>query len=97
MEAFEAAALKIPGMRLRMHRFGGVEFVIAGRELGHLHGNGLLDVRVGHESARELIRTGRVEPHHVLGESAWISFWVQSIEDVPGAMDLLRNWPVVRS
>jgi hypothetical protein len=90
-EAIEAAALQQPGMELRMHRFGGVEFTVAGRELGHLHGNGLLDVRVGCKSARALVHAGQAEPHHVLGESAWISFWVQSTEDVPNAVDLLKT------
>src|SRR6266496_2426559 len=90
MEALEAAALQLPGMELRVHRFGGVEFTIAGRELGHLHGNGLLDVRVDCDSARALVNAGRAEPHHVLGQSAWISFWVQSMEDVQSGVDLLK-------
>jgi hypothetical protein len=90
MEALEAAVLEFPGMELRIHRFGGVEFAIAGRELGHMHGNGLLDVHVGWKSAHNLIHTRRAEPHHVLGESAWVSFWIQSVEDVPEAVELLR-------
>lgn len=91
MEAVEDAALKLRGIQLRVHRFGGVEFTVSGRELGHLHGNGLLDVRVGgREAARTLIAARRAEPHHILGESAWISFWVKSIEDVAKAMELLE-------
>jgi hypothetical protein len=90
MEAIEAAALQLPGMTLRIHRFGGVEFANTGHELGHLHGNGLLDVRVGCENARALVDARRAVPHHVLGQSAWVSFWVISMEDVPRAMDLLR-------
>jgi len=89
MEALEAAALRLPGMELRVHHFGGVGFTVAGRGLGHLHGNGLLDVRTGCELARALVNAGRAEPHHVLGQSAWVSFWVQSIEDVPSAVELL--------
>lgn len=89
MEAVEAGALQIPGVRPGVHGLGGIEFIHSGRELGHLHGNGLLDVRVGREQARALVREGRAEPHHVFGESAWVSFWMRTVEDVPQAMDLL--------
>ena len=38
MELLEAEALRLPGVRLKVHRFGGIEFVEkAGHELGHLH------------------------------------------------------------
>lgn len=96
MEALEAAVLRLPGLQLRVHRFGGVEFALAGRELGHLHGNGLLDVHVGCASARVLIGERRAEPHHLFGESAWISFWLCSHEDVPFALDLLGTWAIER-
>jgi hypothetical protein len=97
MEAIEATALQLPSVTSRVHRFGGVEFSKSGRELGHLHGNGLLDVRVGCENARALLHARRAEPHHVLGHSAWVSFWVKSLNDVSNAMDLLRLAARVRS
>jgi len=87
----------LPGVTLRVHRFGGVEFSISGRELGHLHGNGLLDVHLGCESARAFLHTRRAEPHHVLGNSAWVSFWVESLDEVPNAVDLLKLAARVRS
>lgn len=90
IEAVEAAALQIPGVRRGVHRLGGIEFILVNRELGHLHGNGLLDVRVGAEQARILVRENRAEPHHLFGESAWISFQMLAVEDVPRAMDLLQ-------
>ena len=77
-------------MTLGVHRLGGVEFLEAGRELGHLHGNGLLDVRVGGKSAHSLVKEGKAELHHVLGESAWVSFWVKSGADVAMAIELLK-------
>jgi hypothetical protein len=90
MEAIEAGALRLPGVALHVHRFGGVEFGVSGRELGHLHGNGLLDVRVGRKCAETLVGEGRAQPHHVLGESTWISFWVRSMEDVTEALEFLK-------
>jgi hypothetical protein len=43
------------------------------------------------EQARMLVSEGRAEPHHVFGESAWVSFWIRTTEDVPQAMDLLQR------
>ena len=91
MEAVKAAALEIPGLSLSIHRFGGVGFSLGGRELGHLHGNGLLDLHTGRELARELISAGRAKPHHLFGESGWVSFWVRSAADVPAAIEMLRS------
>ena len=90
MEAIEAAVLQFPGVRLRVHRLGGVEFSAGDREIGHLHGNGLLDVHLGREQAGRFVRDGIAEWHHVFGESAWISRWVRSEADVPQALALLR-------
>ena len=90
MEEIEAAALRLPGVRLRVHRLGGVEFFTGDRELGHLHGNGLLDVFAGRELAAALVNDGRAEWHHVFGPSAWVSCWVRGREDIAGATELLR-------
>ncbi len=90
MERLESAALRLAGVRLKVHRFGGIEFVEKeGRELGHLHGHGLLDVAVGMQAARLLIATGQVRPHHVFPRSRWVSFQIESAADVPFALDLL--------
>jgi len=90
MDTFEAEALRLPGVRLGVHRFGGTEFVEKqGRELGHLHGHGLLDVSVGRQAASALLADGRVRPHHVFPRSNWISFQIESQADVPFALELL--------
>lgn len=61
----------------------------AGLELGHFHGNGLLDVPVGNEVAASLLASGRVRPHRVFPRSKWVSFQIQSEADVPFALELL--------
>jgi hypothetical protein len=92
MEKLEAEALCRPGVRLKTHRFGGIEFVDeTGRELGHLHGNGLLDVPVGNEAAASLLARGRVRPHHVFPRSKWVSFQIESEADVPFALELINT------
>jgi hypothetical protein len=91
MEALEAQALHLPGIRLRVHRFGGIGFARDNRELGHIHGNGLLDAWVGRGRREALIAAGRVRRHHVLPRSGWISFQLESVDDVPFALDLLSG------
>ena len=89
MQEIEKRALALPGVRLRVHRLGGTAFARGPRELGHLHGNGLLDLFVGREQRDTLIATSRAQPHHVFSDSGWISFWVRSEADVPAALALL--------
>ena len=89
MSALEARVLQLHGVRLCVHRFGGIGFTRAGREFAHLHGNGLLDVHLTAETARGIVAAGEASMHHVLGASAWISFWVCGEKDVAPAVRLL--------
>ena len=91
LEALESAALALPGVCPRVHRFGGLEFHQAGRELGHVHGHGLLDVRLPRADAAALLAAGRVQRHHVLPRSGWVSFQLRSEADVPFALELLER------
>lgn len=90
MEEIEKEALTLPGVRLRVHRLGGMEFARGGRELGHLHGNGLLDLFVGRAWRDALVAAGRAEPHHVFAQSGWISFWVRDRADTASALCLVE-------
>jgi hypothetical protein len=89
--ALEQEILAWPEVTTALHSFGGVEFRRHDRELGHFHGCGLLDVHLDPDRARAAVAAGRAELHHVLGASAWVSRWVRSAEDVPGALALLRE------
>ena len=89
MQEIEKRALALPGVRLRVHRLGGTAFARGPRELGHLHGNGLLDLLVGPAQRDALIAAARAQPHHVFADSGWISFWVRSETDVAPALALL--------
>lgn len=90
IQTLETEALRIPGVRLKVHRFGGSEFVTSdGSELGHLHSHGLMDVPVGRAAVDLLLARGRVRPHHVFPRSKWVSFQIESDSDVPFALELL--------
>ena len=79
-----------PGTTEAPHRFGGVEFNLGTREIGHLHGDHLLDVPFPRRMRDALIADGRAEPHHVLPQSGWVSFRIRSPADTEAAVALLR-------
>ena len=72
------------------HRFGGVEFLLGKREIGHLHGDRLADLPFPRRIRDELVDSGRAKPHHVLPDTGWVSFWIQREEDVPRVVELFR-------
>jgi hypothetical protein len=90
ISAIEKAVNEMAGMRLGVHRLGGVGFFFRDKECSHIHGNGLLDCFVGRANRDALVGDRRASPHHVLPRSGWISFWVKDGGDVPRALDLIR-------
>jgi hypothetical protein len=90
ISAIEQAVNELPGMRVGVHRLGGMGFFFWGKECSHLHGNGLLDCFVGRANREALSRDGRVSPHHVFPSSGWISFWIKDGGDLSAALELIR-------
>jgi Family of unknown function (DUF5519) len=78
------------GVTSHPHRFGGVEFRLGKRELGHLHGDRLADIPFPKPVRDELIAAGRARPHHVLPESGWISRRIERDEDAKDVVELFR-------
>ena len=78
------------GVTSAPHRFGGVEFRVGRRELGHLHGSRLADLPFPVAIRRELVDAGRAEPHHILPQSGWVSLWIRGDADVDRAIALFR-------
>jgi hypothetical protein len=87
----EAEAAGWEGVTTEPHRFGGVEFDMGKREIGHIHRRGgVLDIPFPKRIRDTLIAEGRTGPHHVLPETGWTTFRVDSAEAVAGAIWLLR-------
>lgn len=78
------------GVDVRPHRFGGVEFHLGTREIGHVHVGGTADLLVSVRMRRDLVAAGRAAAHHTLPQSGWISFRIRSEHDVPAAVELFR-------
>ena len=78
------------GVTVVEHRFGGTEFRLGRRELGHLHGARWADLRF-HKGIRDmLVETGRAQPHHVLPHTGWVSKQIRGEDDVAEVIELFR-------
>lgn len=78
------------GVEAKPHRFGGVEFRVRGREIGHLHGSRLADLPFPVRMREELVAEGKAEPHHVLPQTGWVSYYPRGPEDVSAVVELFR-------
>ena len=78
------------GVTTRPHRFGGIEFLVGRRELGHLHGNRLADLPFPVRVREQLVEAGEAEPHPILPESGWVSCKIRDARDVPVVIKLFR-------
>jgi hypothetical protein len=79
------------GVTAQPHRFGGVEYVIGRREIGHIHGDHLVDIPFPKKVRDEIVAAGRALPHHILPETGWVSFHLRQEADVEKAITLLHE------
>lgn len=86
----EIALQDCAGIEAQPHRFGGTEYRLARREIGHLHGDHLVDIPFPMAIRDELVAAGRAEAHHILPQSGWVSIYLKQPADVDRAIELLR-------
>jgi hypothetical protein len=85
------AVLDWPGTSVHPHRFGGVEYRLGKRELGHIHGDHLVDIPFPTRVRDEIVAAGQARPHHIQPDSGWVSFYLREPGDPERAIDLLRR------
>jgi hypothetical protein len=90
-EQITQTTLAWEGVTAHAHRFGGTEFRLGRREIGHIHGDYLVDIPFPKKVRDEIVAAGRAEPHHVLPQSDWVSFYLREPADVARAIALLRQ------
>src|SRR5215469_4504915 len=73
------------------HHFGGTEFRVGRREIGHVHGDRLVDIPFPLNVRNELVESGVAQPHHMLPKSGWVSLFLRHPGDVDRAIQLLRR------
>lgn len=92
IETIEKEILSWPYVTAGPHRFGGTEFRLDKKEMGHIHSKGLADISFPMKIRDELVNSGRVKPHHVLPQSGWVSYWFHNSEkeDIPAVIELFK-------
>ena len=88
--AIEKAVASWDGVTSHPHRFGGKEYRLGARELGHVHGDSLVDIPFPMRIRNQLISEGIVQKHHVMPESGWVSFYIRKGADIEKAIGLFR-------
>jgi len=73
------------------HRFGGTEFRIGQREIGHIHGDSLVDIPFPTKVRDEIVSAREAQPHHILPKTGWVSFYILEEADIQKAIDLLQR------
>ena len=79
------------GIEAQPHRFGGTEYRLGRREIGHVHGDWLVDIPFPVKVRQEVVAAGLAQPHHILPDSGWVSVFLHQPEDVVKAINLLRR------
>jgi hypothetical protein len=89
-QQIEREILSWPGATAQPHRFGGVEFRVNHHEIGHLHGDRLADLPFPVRVRRELVASGRAQPHHILPDTGWVSYSIKGEEDIAPVLQLFK-------
>jgi Family of unknown function (DUF5519) len=79
------------GVTAHPHRFGGTEYRLGKREIGHIHADRLVDIPFTKKFRDQAMLEGKAEPHHLLPETGWVSIWLKSDKNVQDAIELLKR------
>ena len=90
LDNIEAEVLSWEGISFGMHKYGGMQFNCSGKEIGHIHSNGILDIRFNRKIKQALTEEGRINNHHIFTNSGWVSFYIRKKEDGEYAIKLLK-------
>ncbi len=88
----EQCVLLWPDVTRHEHQFGGTEYRLGKREIGHYHaGMELVDIPFPRKVRDDVLADGLADPHHVLPDSGWVSKWLRGPDDVEQAIQLLER------
>lgn len=78
------------GVSAEPHRFGGIEFQWGGVEIGHIHRSGMTDIPFTRRIREALVAAQITQPHHLLPETGWITFYMRTPQDQQTVRTLMR-------
>ena len=79
-----------PGIVAAPHRFDAVEWKLRGKEVGHFHRTGQLDIPFTKALGQQLIAEGLADVHHWVPNSGWVGYRVTNQRETAHALWLLR-------
>jgi hypothetical protein len=82
LDTIKKQLLSWPYVNSEPHRFGGLEFRLNKREMGHIHGDRVADLPFSMDVRNKLVNSGRVSGHHFLPQSGWVSYWIRGEQDM---------------
>lgn len=89
-ERISKEVAKWKGVTATPHRFGGTEFKLGRREIGHIHGDYQADIAFPKTIRDQLVAEKKTQPHHILPQSGWIMFRFRSDADVYQSVGLFK-------
>jgi len=79
------------GIIAEPHRFGGKEFKLGRVEVGHVHEqNGMVDIPFTVKIREVLLAEGLAQPHHLLPDTGWITYFIRDDQSLQHALWLMR-------
>jgi hypothetical protein len=91
IQQIEDAVTQLEGVTAVPHpRFGGRQFEWMGKEIGHIHWYGDLDILFKKDIHDAMIKEGAAKEHKWVPGSGWVTFAVKTEEDVAHALALLQ-------
>ncbi len=92
MKEFTKLVKQKPNIVCVLHKYGGLQFNLHDIEIGHLHGNGLLDLKLDSSSKQEIMsRYDYVENHHVNVTSNWVSIEIRSSSNLDDLISIFNK------
>ena len=90
VEPIVSTAGSWPGVERTLLPGGDAVLSVEGREFGHVHNSGVVDVPTTRLLRNQLLTDGIADRHHARPRSSWVTYRVRSPADVPGGVRLLR-------
>jgi hypothetical protein len=67
----------------------GTAWFVDETEIGHIHGNNMVDIALPQETVEEVVAAGRAQPHHMFPKLG-ITIMLDTPDDVERAIELLQ-------
>ncbi len=80
----------LKNVKTKYHKLGGLEFIVNDKEICHIHGDGLVDVKLNKSLKNKFKRIENIENHHVLPNSNMISYQIAKNDDLIQIKEIIK-------